>query len=698
MQFSELVAALPGGAQQPVVLFSQGEAFEAEPNPVAGYVRPTFKVQDWPDAASVLLIEAPGAVGKSAAAAALASALSCPLVRAERAQVGSYTLSGLVQDALGFGSPYVADVANGQAALVVDSLDEAHIKAGTQNFLSFIENIQSVSGAPAAATRRPSVVLFSRTETADLVRLSFLDRGIPLAEASLDFFDRAGAQQFIDSYLELRHRESGRGEYTVNRASPIPFKRLRDARFAQLARTILREQEARLDRDWARAADFLGYTPVLIAVAESLAVLNPAREQTLLEGVTDPTLLLREIVNLILQREQGKLANQMAAQLMAHLPTGDAGSIAPEQLYTPHEQIMRIASLVLDTDLTVAPPTTVHQTVRDRYEQAAGQFIAEHPFVRNRKFASVVFQDHCCAFVSIDVASRASLLASPETKFETVGPFYTHFVNAEMHEADTRQVPESLLPWLMSSWTQDAELADSPAAELRLDYTEPEGRLLCLMAGPRGQEERFLEFNVRDISGVLHLRADCRRLTVLSTQGVILGKRGSHLSLGPDLIIVADEIALEAETVSVEPSEQVMSVALAARTALTANYLTNVTYARQSDLQIFGAEPPPRLRPFHSVLRYGGESIDYSEYVNLRAILLSFGASAHGGPSVFCEKLEQAVVKDNAHRRAVLSHLQDSGVINRDGALYRLDSNAMSDLRFSLRMSRISWNFGGDPG
>ena len=39
----------------------------------------------------------------------------------------------------------------------------------------------------------------SRSDTAELVRLAFLDADIPLAEVTLDFFDHDGAKKFINA-------------------------------------------------------------------------------------------------------------------------------------------------------------------------------------------------------------------------------------------------------------------------------------------------------------------------------------------------------------------------------------------------------------------------------------------------------------------------------------------------------------------
>lgn len=198
MQFTEFLKRLPMMDKPLTLAVPQGEALTASPQSAPGYVPPTLSELEWPSGAAVVLVEAAGAVGKSAAALAIAHRLNWPMVRAEKAQVGSYSLSGLIQDAMGFGDSYIADLARGKAGVVIDSLDEAHFRSGTDNFLAFLDNVWKVSGAGASSSdRQPSIVLMSRSDTAELVRLAFSDAGVPLAQVGLDFFDQDGAQRFI---------------------------------------------------------------------------------------------------------------------------------------------------------------------------------------------------------------------------------------------------------------------------------------------------------------------------------------------------------------------------------------------------------------------------------------------------------------------------------------------------------------------
>ncbi len=142
-----------------------------------GYVWPGTTVVDEQVDAGVLLIQAPGAVGKSAAAKALAAELHWPLVDSAKAQVGSYSLSGLIQDSLGFGHSFLRDLSENATGIIVDALDEAQLRAGTQNFIEFLRNIANLSQSGPHAT--PRIILLSRPDTADLIRSFFVEVNVP---------------------------------------------------------------------------------------------------------------------------------------------------------------------------------------------------------------------------------------------------------------------------------------------------------------------------------------------------------------------------------------------------------------------------------------------------------------------------------------------------------------------------------------
>jgi hypothetical protein len=288
---AELIDTLEGLADslvtapaQPIKTDSEVKAISVVPHAATGYVWP--RIREWSEPAKpcVIVIEAAGAVGKSAAALALAERLNWPLVDAAQAQVGSYSLTGLIYDAFGFDSSFLADVSRGMTGVIVDALDEAHLRAGTTNFEAFLDNVRKLAGS-GNGLHRPNLVLFSRPDTANLVRTYFAEKSTPIATGAIEFFTYPQACAFIASYLDAQNeRHPGPGRfYDVARKHPGPFDAMRDKRIREVASALTSSVVLDPSDQWSELDSFLGYAPVLSVLAEYLAVSNPQKSRVTID-------------------------------------------------------------------------------------------------------------------------------------------------------------------------------------------------------------------------------------------------------------------------------------------------------------------------------------------------------------------------------------------------------------------------------
>lgn len=684
MQFQDFLKRLPQMSSPIELAVAQGDALDSQPEPIPGYVPPTFTESDWPTGATVVLVEAAGAVGKTAAALAVASQLNWPLVRAEMAQVGSYSLSGLIQDGTGFGSSYIADIAAGSAGVVIDSLDEAHFRAGTENFLAFLDNVWKVSGSAAPhGARPPSVVLMSRSDTAELVRLAFMDAEVPLAHVGLDFFDRDGAERFIKAYMAQRFSDTRRPEYNLPLASPGPFERLRDRRMNQIARVLLRRPDVNVRQEWDAVQDFLGYTPVLIAMAEALAVGNPSAERSSLTA-EDQSNLLREIIDHISLREQRKFSEHLQPRLQATLPADVDTDVIASAMYRPEEQCARLMAFVNGDEISSPLPGSLPDAARPAYEEAIRTFLPDHPFIKGRRFASVVFGDYVTATSCRSIEIRTSLATPPEQRVETVGPFFARFLADDVGDSSL-EIKEALIEHIVASWTQEADLVRANESDVLINFTDGEGSVSCSRDSHAGHNEPSeLEFTVSDPSGAYQVRRSMKRVTLVTDQGVILGEPGKPLSLGPRVAVVATELVIDSETLRVDTDRGTSHGVALASESMTANYLSKVE-AGNRDLHIFSSDPPSRLRPYMRRLSYGTFVVPFQRYLDLRTILTSFRPSTKGGLSVLGAKLDGKIIKESEHRRRILARLIEIGAVSQNGSWYYLDLATLGSLGFGLQ-------------
>ena len=423
-----------------------------------GYVWPNVRATTI-EGARIVLVVAAGAVGKSAAAVALAGSLKWPLVDAAKAQVGSYSLSGLLHDALGFESNYIAEVASGRAGIIVDALDEAHLRAGTMNFQAFLDNITKIAGTGHQNT---TIVAFSRPDTAEIVKLFLEETGTAYSLLDIDFFEHGQACDYLESRLAKLHYEHPGRNYNVAVRSASGYARLRDERMREIARTLLAKDVASIESAWADVAAFLGYAPVLSVLAEFLAVSNPYRELSRSLSLSgEASNILLRIIDDLLVREQGKFQEQVCQKLSAQLPALDDWP-ETEKAYSPEEQGVRLVARHLDLNIVEPPPVLLPSSLRSQYEQDAAQFTADHPFLAGSDAVNVVFGDYILAKAAVDQNCRLVIEPDPSKALRSVGPFFYQFVHqfapivnfVADEEQSQAHVEENLISLLVDSCTQ----------------------------------------------------------------------------------------------------------------------------------------------------------------------------------------------------------------------------------------------------
>lgn len=684
MHITRLLERLEGNTAPPDASNYAGNAFIAVAKEPIGYVPPMLTVENWPAGAGALLIEAPGAVGKSAAAAKLAASLHWPLIQAQHAQVGSYSLSGLIHDALGFDANFLQLLAEGRSGVVIDSLDEAHFKAGTTNFLAFIENIKRVSERAGDALQRPpTLILMSRSDTAELIQLSFSEDQVPLALLRLAFFDRSSATRFISIHMDRRRDDTKRIEYGVPRGLPTPFQRLMDTRMQQMGAAISGKSSIDLATDWDQCAGFLGYAPVLVALAEALAVPNPAAEiSALLSGEAKSAIeLIAEIVDSILLREQHKFSSNIFDQIKANTPALH-GQDLPTEFYTPTEQLSRIWSMLHDNPMVAPLPADLPPSVRDIYERAANQFISDHPFVRGRTFASPVFADYAKAQMALSVPTRASLRYDPAPQIDEVGAFFVEFL-LQASQADAAQIDEGVVQFALESWNQESELRGSSQGVALLDLRASDGDLYLPLPQNEGPPRRL---SINQPSGAMHFTRIPRDLLLITDEGVILGERNAILLFKGNVTIAAAEISIQSDGISVTRRPGGAGTYLLAQ-RIDANWLKSAD-APEGCLSVFCDSPPAKLSPFvKQGLREQSQQrtmIKMADYVDLRAILTAFRSTVHLGLTVPSEHMNRLAQRGGNSRHRIINYLMSRGVVKESGAWYVLDTAALNRIGLSL--------------
>lgn len=688
---AELASSLQALDTPPPAVNDTKGALRIEGSVSDSYIWPNLREWKSEPTARVCLIEAPGAVGKSAAAAAMAATLRWPLVDAAKAQVGSYSLSGLIQDALGFNSPYIGEVVAGTAGVIVDALDEAHLKAGTANFLAFLENIVKLSGEPGAGA--PCIVLFSRPDTADIVQEYFKQEFMPLTTATIDFFSQEQAKAYVSSYMKARAIERPDKDYDVAEKYPIPFQVLLDKRMAEIASTLLADGSTEGEYSWPEVSTFLGYAPVLGVLSELVAVRNPhsaAVSRVINSADRRARNILLRIIDDLLEREQDKFTTQVSTKLRAELPASEEWA-GFEDIYNPHEQGIRLVAKLLKLEIAVPLPASMPASIRESYERHANQFILDHPFLAGTGAVNAVFSDYILAKAAVDSGCDASLSPAPSKSIGNAGPFFYQFVyeiGKDTGDAlEEGQITEGLLTLLLDSHAQSGSLSKNDVFSF-YQHGEQAGLILT---DTFSTDASYLSFAVTNLSGVLHLPDYISRGVLFTDAGLVLGDRKRRFILGPSAILIAKEIIIQAETISVNAGQENGPSIIACDEISTQGPLTIDTPFVDA-LAVQSSSTLAALRPYIKSSLNLRSFATQGQFMNLRAILRAFRQQAGSSPSVFDELLEKRVVKNNSVRRHYLTRLEELGLVSHTNAHYYLDTKRLAGHGFS-------WGdmFGGSP-
>jgi len=394
MDFRDLVAALPRG----------DEKFKPEKLPAGlsyvesvnrSFVEPGLNVETPIEQgrSSVLLLTAPGAVGKSTLAGELARQTGAVLWDLSAINVGSGTFSGKILEAYDLKATGVLKrLKTGEFLFILDALDEAQVRAGSQNFDAFLADIATAFHEPRA---KPTLVLLARTDTADWVYLTLEDADVPVARLRIDYFEEPQAISFIDRRLDALHERDS--VPATHRGQRKPFSDVR----AEVFRVVYDLFDVAPNAAWQdrRVRDFLGYAPVLEAVAEYLyvgnyaALLEELRKQA--AAARNPWQFLADIVGQLQVREQKKVAKAARERLGAK--AADLKWAQWDSLYQSDEQCARVLGHALRQP-SGAAPKSLQSSMASEYEDTLSTILPQHPFLSGRRFANVVFREFAYAW------------------------------------------------------------------------------------------------------------------------------------------------------------------------------------------------------------------------------------------------------------------------------------------------------------
>ena len=631
------------------------------------FIEPTLKViHGDPYTAKVLIVAAPGAVGKSTYARNICSKTSAVLVDlSQTGPLGDNFFIGGVANAFGYQA--LAELATGKIALVVDALDEAQLRSGSEGFsaglLDLCKIVQSDTALPAT--------LLGRAAAAEEAWLVLADAGMCPCLLEIDYFDDIQSKAYLTCRLPAIA-----GARDATRAA---FEK-HGAKFVELALATRNELTSTPGGEEAR---FCGYAPVLDAIcsyALDESDLNPSAR---LPGMTaaGPVGLIKQIAISILNREQSKLTAQV---------TGAPHDLDLSTLYKPEEQLRRLAAVILGGSSPTGP-TISDPAFRQTYERMVSEFAPQHPFLSSRGGpANAAFAAYILVWaITSDNArleARRTLSLQPGLGS---GLFFEMYMNwlASGVESE-RELDLADVGALYVSFTSQAVQGEQPTLEITGDPADIMVGVAFEMMSPTselGDGGRTFGPYEASRNNVLEFKGPVGGLQIAAPISVIVGD-GRTVSVTAPAEIDVDLLELDGRELRVykpvattgPESARVTMAALDASVARIERVVVHGANLSVTFDQVSGhpwadyvVQRPPAPNARIASLRR-----------RARKILTSFRSHNKGALVRFSAKIEHArMMKEGEEGPALLQKLKDDGILTTfsAGKFYELHADRLAD-------------------
>lgn len=590
---------------------------------------------------SLILISAPGAVGKSTLAKQISS--ECGAVYLDLATadpVGGNTISGGI-----FKCGLSESWQNGNAAILIDGLDEARLRVTQEAYEAFLRDV-----ADLAINRAVPTVLFGRTGAVQDAFLVFALRSVDVPILEIGYYDHEPAVEF--AMARVRAAKPDRASEDTERKA---------------VSGLIKGLSEQTNADGTR---FAGYAPVLQAVADRVGqASNPQLLVSEIEKGAIPV-KLEGITSAILDRERSKL-NGLSF----------SNSSVSENLYREDEQIHRLAARIYG----VAPPEAPGMAPKDAelYDSALKTWVNEHPFLDgSARPSSAVFDAIISAWAmkNGDTLLSEKVLRRELERGAAANPFFSEFYISEGEE----DFPTAHVGVFYNSLRARLSLGDT--ASLTIDVDEDAADENALRAkieitlARRGEENpRVWNFDTDQTNNIL-LGPHVENIEICTPYATVDIGSGVEATFVSPVMIQCAKLQITSDRVIAESpvGSKNSSVFLEAE-QFVGDRITTVPTAR-GDVNLSVSWPGCRVHPWTAFAAEPTPIADPREQEALRhfrKFIISFRSHSKGSLARYKHKIEHARMTKGVGQ-SVLDALVANGVLSLDGSMYFLDPGALT--------------------
>ena len=605
-----------------------------------------FKSEFTPWTSPLLLVSAPGAVGKTTLARQIAYRTGAVYVNLAKSEpVGGHTLSGGLVRA-GIYDSWVHET----TTVLVDGLDEARLRVTQEAFDSFLIDVLDLS-----INRSLPTVLFGRSGSVQDAWITLEERGIEVPVLEIGYFGVKDAIDFATAKLcadcpERLHPD------TDMRAITLLLERIRN------------QTESDGDR-------FAGYAPVLQAVTEQVGKeANPAALVARIEnGAHEVT--LQDVASAILDRERTKLK-----------PLNFEDSDLSARLYLADEQLSHLAAKVYGNPIPELP----HMSPNDAqtYQNALDTWVADHPFLDgHNQPSSAVFDAVIATWTLRNAQSPQAQNAAIERELArgiAANPILSEIYTNELLQSADNFIPPEHIGIIYSSLRARLSLGDS--ASMAIEQTELNGDDDVLTAEVEiyqfrrnAERPRVVELNT-DREGLIRFGSHIEDVEVVGPQSFVEIGHGDEVTLVAPISIQCNVLTTESRTLIVEPSptSPISTVYLEAD-EFSGYKMTSVPVLR-GDATLAASWPNVQIHPWTSIAVERAQMDDpqtEEALRRLRKFVISFRSHSRGSLARFKGKIEHRRMTKGLGQ-AVLDLMLQSNILNYSDSMYYLDPDILA--------------------
>lgn len=591
--------------------------------------------------ASIILVSAPGAVGKSTLAKQISYRTGATYIDlAEAEPVGGHTLSGGLAKSRLYTHWHEDD-----AVVLIDGLDEARIKVTQESFEAFLGDVAELSSGRAAPT-----VLFGRSGAIEEAWLHLGDSA-NICVLEIGYYDAEKALKFAQTHFDAANPEDPHRN-VAHEAIKLLLNRLRE--------------DTQDDED-----RFVGYAPVLKAVAERVSG-EPNHGVIVANAKAGGNpVTLQSIVNAILEREQAKLS-----QITFEDPS------LSDVLYAPKEQLQRLSAQIFGLSPPSLPPMSANDT--RAYAEVLQTWVPEHPFLDGgARASSSVFEAAVTAFALLQ-AEFADAALNTKLNAASVNPFLASFY---FDAVSGRTLAPEHVGLIYASIRAGLSLGDTASLAIEGkedgdDGDELESIVEMVTTRHGSSEPVTLEFGSVQV-GTLKLGSRLEDIDVVAPlMRVEIGGARDAILVAP-VNVQCDRVALSSSRLVIEggAADEVSSAvhleadkmeesAIASPPILNGGVSLSVSWP--------GAEIYP-WTGFHVAAQEHHDPRVAEALRRFRKFVISFRSHSKGSLERYAPKLEHARMTKGVGR-TVLDHMLTTGVLSLNHPMYVLDPSALRDV------------------